>query len=88
MGIFTKYDVFLWKIKRIISFLMKHLLTFILSVLLLTACGNREHMQFEKLQQIDSLAESQPDSAVAMIKTINRDTILGNDNKYYFDHLT
>ena len=54
---------------------------------MLSACGNREHMQFEKLQQIDSLAESQPDSAVAMIKTINRDTILGNDNKYYYDLL-
>ena len=66
---------------------MKHLLTFILSVLLLTACGNRERVQFEKLQQIDSLAESQPDSAVAMIKAINRDTLLGNDNKYYFDLL-
>ena len=87
MGIFTKYDVFLWKIKRIISFLMKHLLTFILSVLLLTACGNREHVQFEKLQQIDSIAEINADSAVAMIKAINRDTLLGNDNKYYFDLL-
>ncbi len=66
---------------------MKHLLPFILSVLLLTACGNRERVQFEKLQFIDTLAESQPDSAVAMIKTINRDTLLGNDNKYYFDLL-
>ncbi len=66
---------------------MKHLITFILSVLLFSACGNRERVQFGKLQQIDSLAESQPDSAVAMIKTINRDTLLGNDNKYYFDLL-
>ena len=66
---------------------MKQFVIIILSIILLSACGNREHMQFEKLQQIDSLAESQPDSAVAMIKTINRDTILGNDNKYYFDLL-
>ena len=66
---------------------MKHLITFILSVLLLTACGNRERVQFEKLQHIDSIAEINADSAVAMIKAINRDTLLGNDNKYYFDLL-
>ena len=66
---------------------MKHLITFILSALLLTACGNRERVQFEKLQQIDSIAEINADSAVAMIKAINRDTLMGNDNKYYFDLL-
>ena len=54
---------------------------------MLSACGNREHVQFEKLQQIDSIAEVNADSAVAMIKIINRDTLLGNDNKYYFDLL-
>ncbi len=66
---------------------MKHILPIILSIILLSACSNRERVQFEKLQQIDSLAESQPDSAVAIIKAINRDTLLGNDNKYYFDLL-
>lgn len=66
---------------------MKQFVIIILSIILLSACGNREHMQFEKLKQIDSLAESQPDSAVAIIKIINRDTLLGNDNKYYFDLL-
>ena len=66
---------------------MKLLLTFILSILLLTACGESGRMQFEKLQHIDSIAEVNADSAVAMIKTINRDTLLGNDNKYYFDLL-
>ena len=44
-------------------------------------------MQFEQLQQIDSIAEVNADSAVAMIKTINRDTLSSNDNKYYFDLL-
>ena len=66
---------------------MKHLFTIIFYIILLTACGNREHVQFEKLQQIDSIAEINADSAVAMIKTINRDTLLSNDNKYYFDLL-
>ena len=66
---------------------MRHLFSIILSLLLLTACRESERMQFEKLQQIDSIAEVNADSAVAMIKTINRDTLLGNDNKYYFDLL-
>lgn len=66
---------------------MKQFFIIILSILLLSTCENSEHMQFEKLQLIDSLAESHPDSAVAMIKTINRVTLLGNDNKYYFDLL-
>ena len=66
---------------------MKHLLSFILSILLLTACGESGRMQFEKLQHIDSIAEVDADSAVTMIKAINRDTLSGNDNKYYFDLL-
>ena len=66
---------------------MKQLVIIILSIILLSACGNREHVQFEKLQHIDSIAEINADSAVAMIKIINRDTLLGNDNKYYFDLL-
>ena len=66
---------------------MKQLVIIILSILLLSACRNREHVQFEKLQHIDSIAEINADSAVAMIKIINRDTLLGNDNKYYFDLL-
>lgn len=66
---------------------MKQLVIIILSILLLSACRNREHVQFEKLQHIDSIAEINADSAVAMIKIINRNTLLGNDNKYYFDLL-
>ena len=66
---------------------MKHLFTIILSLLLLSACGNREQVQFEKLQLIDSIAEVNADSAVAMINAINRDTLSGNDNKYYYDLL-
>ena len=66
---------------------MKHLLTLILSILLLSACGESGRMQFEQLQQIDSIAEVNADSAVAMIKTINRDTLSSNDNKYYYDLL-
>ena len=66
---------------------MKHFLTLILSILLLSACGERGRMQFEQLQQIDSIAEVNADSAVAMIKTINRDTLSSNDNKYYYDLL-
>ena len=66
---------------------MKHLLTFILSVLLLSACGNREHVQFEKLQQIDSVAEVNADSAITMLNAFNRDSFSGNDNKFYYDLL-
>ena len=66
---------------------MKHLLPIILSILLLSACGESGRMQFEQLQQIDSIAEVNADSAVAMIKTINRDTLSSNDNKYYYDLL-
>ena len=66
---------------------MKHIFAVILSILLLTACGNRERVQFEELQLIDSIDEVNADSAVTMIKAINRDTLLGNDNKYYFDLL-
>ena len=66
---------------------MKHFLTLILSILLLSACGESGRMQFEQLQQIDSIAEVNADSAVAMIKTINRDTLSSNDNKYYYDLL-
>ena len=66
---------------------MKNLLTFILSILLLSACGESGRMQFEKLKQIDSVAEFNADSAVAMINAINRDTLSGNDNKYYYDLL-
>ena len=66
---------------------MKHLLTLILSILLLSACGESGRMQFKQLQQIDSIAEVNADSAVAMLKTINRDTLSSNDNKYYYDLL-
>ena len=66
---------------------MKHIFAVILFVLLLTACGESGRMQFEQLQQIDSIAEVNADSAVAMLKTINRDSLSGNDNKYYFDLL-
>ena len=66
---------------------MKHLLPIILSILLLSACGESGRMQFEQLQQIDSIAEVNADSAVAMLKTINRDSLSGNDNKYYYDLL-
>ena len=66
---------------------MKHFLTLILSILLLSACGESGRVQFKQLQQIDSIAEVNADSAIAMIKTINRDTLLNNDNKYYYDLL-
>ena len=66
---------------------MKQLVIIILSILLLSACGNREHVQFEKLQQIDSIAEVNADSAVALINAINRDSLLSDDNKYYYDLL-
>ncbi len=66
---------------------MKHLFTIILSLLLLTACGERERVQFKKLQQIDSIAEVNADSAVALINAINRDSLLSDDNKYYYDLL-
>lgn len=41
---------------------MKHLLTIILSILLLTACGESGRVQFEKLTQIDSIAELNADT--------------------------
>ena len=66
---------------------MKQFVIIILSVLLLSACGNREHVQFEKLQQIDSIAEVNADSAVALMNAINRDSLLSDDNKYYYDLL-
>ena len=66
---------------------MRDIVIVILSILLLSACGNREQVQFEKLQLIDSIAEVNADSAVTMIKTINRDTLSGDNNKYYFDLL-
>ena len=66
---------------------MKQFVIIILSVLLLSACGNREHVQFEKLQHIDSIAEINADSAVALINAINRDSLSGDNNKYYYDLL-
>ena len=66
---------------------MRDIVIVILSILLLSACGNREQVQFEKLQLIDSIAEVNADSAVTMIKTINRDTLSGDNNKYYYDLL-
>ena len=66
---------------------MKHIFAVILSVLLLTACGESERVQFEKLKQVDSIAEVNADSALTMLTEINRDTLLGNNNKYYFDLL-
>ncbi|MBR5550646.1 MAG: hypothetical protein IKV83_01840 [Muribaculaceae bacterium] len=66
---------------------MKHLFTIILSLLLLTACGERERVQFEQLQLIDSIAEVNADGAVALINAINRDSLLSDDNKYYYDLL-
>ncbi len=66
---------------------MKHLLSIILSILLLTACGESGRVQFQQLQHIDSIAEVNADSAVAMINAINRDTLSSNDNKYYYDLL-
>lgn len=66
---------------------MKHLFTLILTLLLFTACGESERMQFEQLQQIDSIAEVNADSAVALINAINRDSLSGDNNKYYYDLL-
>ena len=66
---------------------MKHLLPIILSILLLTACGESGRVQFQQLQQIDSIAEVNADSAIVMLNAINRDSLWGNDNKYYFDLL-
>ena len=66
---------------------MKHLLPIILSILLLSACGESERVQFEKLTQIDSIAEVNADSAITLLNAFNRDSLLGNDNKYYFDLL-
>lgn len=66
---------------------MKHLLTIILSILLLTAGGESGRVQFEKLTQIDSIAELNADSAIVMLNAINRDSLWGNDNKFYFDLL-
>ena len=66
---------------------MKHHLTIILSILLLTACGESKHVQFQQLQHIDSIAELNADSAIVMLNAINRDSLWGNDNKFYFDLL-
>ena len=66
---------------------MKHLLPIILSILLLTACDESGRVQFEKLQHIDSIAELNADSAIVMLNAINRDSLWGNDNKFYFDLL-
>ena len=66
---------------------MKLIFTIILSLLLLTACGENWRVQFEKLKQVDSIAEVNADSALTMLTEINRDTLLGNNNKYYFDLL-
>lgn len=66
---------------------MKHLLPIILSILLLTACGESGRVQFKQLQQIDSIAEVNADSAIVMLNAINRDSLWGNDNKFYFDLL-
>ena len=66
---------------------MKHLLPIILSILLLSACGESERVQFEKLTQIDSIAEVNADSAITLLNAFNRDSLSGNDNKFYFDLL-
>ena len=66
---------------------MRDIVIVILSILLLSACGNREQVQFEKLQLIDSIAEVNADSAVALINAINRDSLLSDNNKYYYDLL-
>lgn len=66
---------------------MKQLVIIILSILLLSACNNHEQIQFEKLQLIDSIAEVYADSSVTMLKEINRDSLSGDNNKYYYDLL-
>ena len=66
---------------------MKQLVIIILSILLLSACNNHEQVQFEKLQLIDSIAEVYADSSVTMLKEINRDSLSGDNNKYYYDLL-
>ena len=66
---------------------MKHLLPIILSILLLSACGESERVQFEKLTQIDSIAEVNADSAITLLNAFNRDSLSGNDNKFYYDLL-
>ena len=66
---------------------MKHLLPIILSILLLSACGESGRVQFEKLTQIDSIAEVNADSAITLLNAFNRDSLSGNDNKFYYDLL-
>ncbi|MBE6317980.1 MAG: hypothetical protein E7081_03305 [Bacteroidales bacterium] len=66
---------------------MKHIFAIILSIMLLTACGESERVQFGQLQQIDSIAEVNVDSAIVLLNAINRDSLSSNDNKYYFDLL-
>ena len=55
--------------------------------MLLSACGESERVQFGQLQQIDSIAEVNADSAIVLLNAINRDSLSSNDNKYYFDLL-
>ena len=66
---------------------MKQFVIIILSIILLSACNNHEQIQFEKLQLIDSIAEVYADSSVTMLKEINRDSLSGDNNKYYYDLL-
>lgn len=66
---------------------MKNLLFVILSLLLLSACGESKRIQFEKLKQVDTIAESNADSAISLLSMINRDTLVNENLKHYYDLL-
>ena len=66
---------------------MKNLLFVILSLLLLSACGESKRIQFEKLKQVDTIAESNADSAISLLSMINRDTLANENLKHYYDLL-
>ena len=66
---------------------MKNLLFVILSLLLLSACGESKRIQFEKLKQVDTIAESNADNAISLLSMINRDTLANENLKHYYDLL-
>ena len=43
--------------------------------------------QFEKLKQVDTIAESNADSAISLLSMINSDTLANENLKHYYDLL-
>lgn len=66
---------------------MRHLITLISSIHLLSACGESERNVYKQLCLIDSLANTNPDSAMTLLGDINHD-LISTYNHFYLDLLT